>query len=177
MLLQKSIAKELLPACVVLQMVGMSSNHAPWFVCKCGDGCVWTCVWLLWTICNDLYLPGTVLCTSLNVCELFCFDISLFLLHGFEKCMMYDTIFSGTDKAIPQRWSSQQPTSHVTTPWCHNRCGLDSVHGLDLGTSPFLAASWLVDSLLQVVEVVDICWGKWFYVQNHPYVYYISDLL
>lgn len=63
---------------LLFQMVGMSSNHGPWFVCKCGDGDVWTCVWLLWMICNDLYLPGTVLCTSLNVCELFCFNISLF---------------------------------------------------------------------------------------------------
>lgn len=107
----------------------------------------------------DCYGWSAMICTSrVPYCAHLWTFVNCFvsIYRCFFACFwkMYDVWynFSGTDKAIPQRWSSQQPTSHVTTPWCHNRCGLDSVHGLDQGTSPFFAASWLVDSLLQVAE-------------------------
>ena len=106
----------------------------------------------------------------------------------FERCMMYDM-----DKAIPQRWSSQQPTSHVTTPWCHNRCGLDSVHGLDLGNFPFFrqpvgwwihfskSLKWLIygeksDFMYNITHMYIIY--KWFIVkiQHVIYVYIICSL-
>ena len=87
----------------------------------------------------------------------------------FERCMMYDM-----DKAIPQRWSSsnQHPMSQLPDVTTGVAWTLFTVW--TWVTSPFSPTSWLVDSLLQVAEVVDIWWEKWFYVQHHPYVYYIQ---
>lgn len=110
MLLQKSIAKELLPACVVLQIMGHD-------LCASVEMEMFELVF-------DCYGWSAMICTSLTPYS-YCAHLWTFvhcfvsIYRCFLACFwkMYDVWynFSGTDKAIPQRWSSQQPTSRRVT--------------------------------------------------------------
>lgn len=131
----------------------------------------------------DSYGRSAMICTSLTPYRshlwkfgnCFVSIVRCFILHVFEVCMMYDLFqarirqFLNGDPSSNQHTVSQLRDVTTGVAWT-----LFTVWTWVLPHEPPVVGGWKPSPSRWSGN---ICWGKLFYVQDHPYVYYRSDLL
>lgn len=175
MLLQKSIEKELLPACFALPN---GWNVFKSWAMICVQVWRWRCLDLCLTAMDDLqwFVPPGY--RTVHISERLwtvLFQYIVVFLHVFERCMMYDTIFQARirqflsgDPPSNQHPMSQLPDVTTGVAWTLFTVWTRVLPPFSPPVGWWIHFSKWLKVVDKYVEESD------FYVQNHPYVYYIQ---